>query len=177
MPRAGAPPPFQENASRYQGAYPEANQSIRLTDAQGQEEDNHGQGSRAGRQQGAVQACEAGPTPGKQRPYPHEKNQGQEQRPVYLVVKGPGDGNFLSAQLGNQGIYRPPQGHESYAQQQEVVDQEGCLAGQHRVQVLGAFEEVVPPEENAKGHYYPHRQEEEKDSPQGGSAKGMYRGN
>ena len=105
---------------------------------------------------------QVGAAPRQQRPDAHQQHQCQHQRAVDLVIVGAGYRDFLlGEQLRQQRVHRPPQGSESDAQQQQVVQQERRLARQHCVQPPRAPHQVVAPEKYRQRNRYAYRQEQQ----------------
>ena len=131
-PSMGAPAPFHQDSHGHERGKAESGNGVFFAQPHSQQH-HHSEHPHSGRDnQRPPDAGPVGAAPGQHGPDPHQEDQSQHQRTVHLVVKWPRNRDFLSAgQARNEGIHRSPQGHESYGQKQQVVDQEGRLAGQH----------------------------------------------
>ena len=93
---------------------------------------------------------------------------------VDLVVEGFSNGDGEAGEdLGHEGIDDAPEGDESDAQEQQVVDEEGGLSGEAGLQGACALYQVISDEEEEEGGEGADYHEGEEHPAQGGGGEGV----
>ncbi len=117
------------------------------------------------------------PSPGNHRAYTREQQKQESQRSIDLVEKRRTNGDLHTAhRLGQERKDRTPEYGEGDPDENEIIEEEGRLSGEQRIESIGAFQNRQSPQQESHRDADHERKKDDEKRPESGLRERMNRG-